>query len=306
MKPTRVIPKAISEYDLRLLKIFVAVVEHNGLSSAASHLGITRSTMSIHMKTLETRMGYQLCNRGRAGFSLTNQGAEVYNGAIKLLASLNDFAHLVGSLSEELSGEAVILCADQLDKDKQHKLAQAIAHIHERYPKLHIVLDSEPIESIEKKLCNETAHIGLYPRYHTLDSLDYQHLSNEPIYLCCSHSHPLFLFAEEHITEQEIAKWPAIHPGLEITEEGRHNLARLKLAAKSYQFDTRKAMILSGKYIGYLPLSAITEELDSNTFRLLNPTQNQYQFELSLVTKKATKEPQKVNFLREVLLTCFN
>ncbi len=109
MNKTSIIPKPIAEYDLRLLRIFASVVENGGFSNAEAALGITRSTISIHMSNLEERMKLTLCLRGRGGFSLTEDGQTVYRAVINLFESLNDFSFLIGTLSKELSGELVIL-----------------------------------------------------------------------------------------------------------------------------------------------------------------------------------------------------
>ena len=67
----------LSDMDLRLLQIFKAVVECGGFSSAALALNIGVSTISRHIKDLETRLGLVLCQRGRSGFALTAEGQSV-------------------------------------------------------------------------------------------------------------------------------------------------------------------------------------------------------------------------------------
>jgi hypothetical protein len=86
LSKTSIIPKAITEYDLRLLRVFVSVVEHGGFSAAEKGLGITRSTISVHMSNLETRIRLRLCLRG--GFLLTEDGRSVYRAVINLFDSL--------------------------------------------------------------------------------------------------------------------------------------------------------------------------------------------------------------------------
>lgn len=49
MSKQSIIPKAITEYDLRLLRIFRTVVENGGFAAAENELGVTRSTISVHM-----------------------------------------------------------------------------------------------------------------------------------------------------------------------------------------------------------------------------------------------------------------
>ncbi len=61
----------LSDIDLRLLRIFRAIVEAEGLAPAEAKLNIGRSTISTHLAELEARLGVTLCRRGRGGFELT-------------------------------------------------------------------------------------------------------------------------------------------------------------------------------------------------------------------------------------------
>jgi DNA-binding transcriptional LysR family regulator len=305
MNKRSIIPKQVTEYDLRLLRIFKAVVENGGFAAAESELGITRSTISVHMSNLESRMKLKLCLRGRGGFSLTEDGQAVYYASIELFDSLNDFSLLVNSLSSELSGELVILCADQLDAAKQLKLAKIIQIIHDSCPNLHLVLDGETIYNIEKLLLKDKAHIALFPGYQQTEGLCYQPIYSEPIYLCCSKQHEFFNQVDTFISEEKLSSVPAIHPGIDIDGSGREQLKKLNLLAKAYQFDTRKAMILSGRYIGYLPQSNIQQELNNGDMRIIQPSSLTYQFNLSLVYKVHPKEVNKVDLLREAFAKVF-
>ncbi|KGK01087.1 LysR family transcriptional regulator [Thalassotalea sp. ND16A] len=300
-----IIPKPITEYDLRLLRIFVAVVEHGGFAAAETALGVTRSTISVHMSNLETRMKLKLCLRGRGGFSLTEEGQAVYRAVIDLFDSLNDFSLYVGTLGKELSGEVVILCADQLDTGRQQKLAQVIGIIHDNAPNLHIVLDGDSISNIERSLLKDKAHIGLFPGYQQIEGLNYSPIYSEPIYLCCGKSHPFFNKVDGAISDDDLAAVAAIHPGIDIDGSGRQQLKKLNLAAKAYQFDTRKAMILSGHYIGFMSQSYIQEELNQGEIRLIQPSSRTYQFNLSLVQKKSPREVNKVDLLKQAFSEVF-
>ena len=57
----------LSDMDLRLLRVFKSVVECGGMAAAELELNIGISTVSRHIKDLETRLGLSLCRRGRAG-----------------------------------------------------------------------------------------------------------------------------------------------------------------------------------------------------------------------------------------------
>jgi len=301
-----IIPKPITEYDLRLLRIFTSVVEHGGFSAAEKALGITRSTISVHMSNLETRMKLKLCMRGRGGFSLTEEGQLVYRAVINLFDSLNDFSLIVGTLGKELSGEIVILCADQLDKNKQLKLARTIEIVHEKAPNLHITLDGDAISNIEKLLLKDKAHVGIFPDYQKVEGLSYTPLTSEPIYLCCGKKHPFFNKVDTQITSEDLASASSIHPGIDIEASGREQLKKLNLNAKAYQFDMRRTMILSGQYLGYMPQSYIQQELNAGDIRIIQPSKLTYQFDLSLVNKKSPIEPNKVELLQKAFNLAFD
>lgn len=306
MQHQSIIPKSITEYDLRLLRIFKVVVENGGFSAAESELGVTRSTISVHMSNLEARMKLKLCLRGRGGFSLTEDGQAVYHAVLHMFDSLNDFSLFVNSLGKELSGELVILCSDPLDKAKQYKMAQVIEKINDEAPNLHLVLDTDSIANIEKQLLKDKAHIGLLPNYKPVEGLHYQTLFSEPVYLCCAKNHAFFDQVDSKITPKVLATASAIHPGIDIDTKGREQLTQLNLAAKAYQFDTRKALILSGRYIGYLPQSTIQQELNAGEMRIIRPSSLTYQFDLSLVFKKSAKESAKVDLLKQAFHAIFN
>jgi DNA-binding transcriptional LysR family regulator len=303
---TSIIPKSITEYDLRLLRIFIFVVEHGGFAAAENALGITRSTISVHMSNLETRMKLKLCLRGRGGFSLTEDGQSVYRAVLNLFDSLNDFSLLVGTLSKELSGELVILCADQLDEKKQLKLARIIEFVHESSPNLHVVLDGDSISNIEKLLLRDKAHIGIFPGYQQVEGLNYVPLFSESIYLCCGKKHKFFNKVDSEISNKNLASVAAIHPGIDIDMAGRAQLKQLNLCAKAYQFDTRKAMILSGQYIGFMPQSCIQQELVQGEIRIIQPSLRTYQFNLSVVNKKRPRELAKIELLRNAFASEFS
>ena len=72
----------ISDADIRLLRVFQAVADCGGMTAAELELNISTSTISRHVKDLETRLGLTLCRRGRGGFALTPEGARIAGLAI--------------------------------------------------------------------------------------------------------------------------------------------------------------------------------------------------------------------------------
>ncbi|UPW20581.1 LysR family transcriptional regulator [Agarivorans sp. TSD2052] len=297
--------KQLTEYDLRLLRVFKAVVEHGGFAAAENALGITRSTISVHMSSLESRMNLRLCVRGRSGFALTERGQIVYQACLKLFSSIQEFGSLVDNLGKALSGELVILYSDLLDQLSIARLGEAISMIKQQAPSLCISLNMESVANIESALINNTAHVGFYPAYRQIDGLISQVVFAESIYLCASNQCGLYTMNDEQIDQQVLIKYSAIHPGIELNPKGRAQLQQLNFGAKGYQFDSRLALILSGAYIGYLPLSEVKPYLDSQQIRRIKPDTFCYPFELSLVNKINPNDKEKVQLAIDTLSDVF-
>jgi DNA-binding transcriptional LysR family regulator len=169
-----------------------------------------------------------------------------------------------------------------------------------------VVLDGDSISNIEKLLLRDKAHIGIFPGYQQVEGLNYVPLYSESIYLCCGKKHRFFNKIDSEISHKDLASVAAIHPGIDIDMAGRAQLQQLNLCAKAYQFDTRKAMILSGQYLGFMPQSYIQQELSQGEIRIIQPSLRTYQFNLSLVNKKRPRELAKIELLRNAFASEFS
>lgn len=278
-------PRPVSDYDLRLLRIFKVVVECGGFTPAESVLNITKSTISVHISNLETRLKVRLANRGRGGFALTEQGKAVYDAALELFAALAQFAQRVEGLNSEISGELTIVCSDQVALIRQLKLPDIIARLHQAAPKLRLAINADTITRIEQGLLKGDIHIGIIPDYRQLDGLTYRPCYSETFYLCIGRKHPLFHVPDADISDEQVLTNETVHPGINVNLPGIQQFKTMALRARAYQFDTRTPLVLSGLYQGFFPLSYIQGFLDRGEVRLLQPKQRCYQVDHVVVTR---------------------
>lgn len=116
----------LGDTDLRLLRIYRKVVECGGFSAAEVALGISRAAISMAMNDLETRLGLRLCQRGRSGFAMTDEGTEVYESTLQLLAAVEGFRTRVNGLHAQLKGELNIGITDNLVTMPQMHITDAL------------------------------------------------------------------------------------------------------------------------------------------------------------------------------------
>ncbi len=81
--------------ELEQLRIFVALCEEEGFSSAARRLYKSHSSVSRALSALERELGVRLCERDRRSFALTDAGRTLYEGASALLREADELARRV-------------------------------------------------------------------------------------------------------------------------------------------------------------------------------------------------------------------
>ncbi len=290
----------LSDMDIRLLRVFISVVDSGGLSAAEMELNISRSTISRHLKNLEDRLGMILCHRGRAGFSLTSEGQQIYASAVRLLVSMEDFRHEVNDLHRSLKGHLVIAMFDMTVSNPECKVNEAIDIYAKNAPDISLEIHVVPVNEIEKGVIEKRYHIGIAPPARRSASLEYQRLFGEKMYLYCGRGHPLFDHQgpvhDRDIMEQRYAGLTFSSPNM---QQG-NALGLIKSAAASNQ-EGITTLILSGQYIGFLPEHfARRIEADGRIKKIANPKFS-YCCEFTAIHRKSPKPTRVVQLFIDAL-----
>ena len=130
----------LSDMDIRLLQVFKSVVECGGMSAAELELNIGTSTISRHIKDLETRLSLRLCRRGRGGFALTAEGEQIYQETLRLLAGVDAFRSRVDEIHQRMGGELHLAVFDKTASNPTAQVGNAIALFKERAPDVALYL----------------------------------------------------------------------------------------------------------------------------------------------------------------------
>lgn len=273
-----------SDADLRLLRIYRKVVECGGFSAAEVELGISRAAISMAMNDLETRLGLRLCQRGRSGFSLTDEGAEVFEASLQLLASVEGFRTRVNGLHARLKGELNIGITDNLVTMPEMHITHALSALKEQGPEVRINIRMIPPSDIELAVLDGRLHTGVIPDLKTLPGLNYLSLYEEESRLYCSNEHPLFTL--EEVDRAALASHDAVVPAYAQTPEIKAVHEPLQAVASATDREGIAFLILSGRYIGYLPTHYADRWVRDGRMRALNPTRWHYMTHYSAITRK--------------------
>lgn len=273
-----------SDADLRLLRIYRKVVECGGFSAAEVELNISRAAISMAMNDLETRLGLRLCQRGRGGFALTDEGAEVYDATLQLQTAVAGFRTRVNGLHARLKGELSIGITDNLVTMPEMYITDALSALKARGPEVRINIRMMPPSDIELGVLDGRLHTGVIPALKTLPGLAYLPLYKESSRLYCAADHPLF--EAEDVDEERLAAHDAVVPAYAQTPEVKACHAPLKAAASATDREGIAFLILSGRYIGYLPTHYAKRWVRDGRMRALNPERWHYLTHYSAITRK--------------------
>ncbi len=279
----------VSDFEIRLLRIFRSVVECGGFSAAETSLGIGRSAISLHMSDLEQRLGLRLCQRGRAGFALTDEGREVYQSALQLIGALETFRTEVNGLHRNLRGELNIGLTDNLVTLPHMRITHALAKLKEQGPEVRVNIRMTPPDEVEQGVLGGSLHIGVVPQAGGLSGLDYLHLYNERSLLYCAVGHPLFYVNDDELEDQRLNAQDAIAPSFRLPAEIQQHYLPLNCSASASDREGMAFLILTGRYIGYLPDHYAEAWVREGRLRPLKANERFYDLSLAAVTRKGRR-----------------
>ena len=243
----------ISDLDLRLLRVFRAVVESGGFAAAELQLNIGRSTISRHIKDLEVRLGLNLCRRGRGGFALSPEGAQIYQATVRVLGAIADLRSEVHTLHENLSGSLQLALFDKTLTNPAAHVASAIGAMRRRAPEVVFEISVQPLNEIERGILDGRFHIGVIPTHRRSGACEYHPLFAERMYLYCGREHPLFARKNSSIGNAEVESAAFAGLGFHSDNMERGHAFGLQRRATSFDQEGVATLIHSGAYVGFLP-----------------------------------------------------
>ncbi len=262
---------ALTDFDIKLLRVFCTIVECGGFTQAQSELNLSRSTISTHMSNLEMRLGFQLCRRGRAGFSVTSRGRAVYESSRSLLASMDGYYLQITQLREQIVGEVSIGVVDNIITNPGCMLHQAIDGILENSDGLRIIIRVAPPDQVEEQLVRGQIQIAVAPKVQSLKTVSQREIFSEQQRLFCGKSHPLFNAPDAEITPEVMAQQDYVRRGYVSVLIPYSSLFKRTAIAVSHQMEGLAHFILSGRCVGFLPADYANLWVERGEMRALRP-----------------------------------
>ncbi|MFM0207046.1 LysR family transcriptional regulator [Paraburkholderia sediminicola] len=281
----------LQDVDLKLLRVFMTVVRCGGFSAAQATLNVSQSTISEQMTTLETRLGLKLCERGRSGFRLTEHGIATYEAAQRLQVAVESFCVDTDALKQHISGKLYLGIIDNTVTDSASPLPQALQAFVSRGHDVHLdVYVGTPAE-LEERVLDGRLHIavGHFPLH--VPGLTYTDLYCEPDGLYCGKGHALAgRTPGDAGLDEAVASSRVVARGY----LQQHDLRMLKVSKAAATVDNIEAqaiLILSGAYIGFLPIHYAARWVARDELHQISPEQYGTRWPFCAITRRAAALP---------------
>jgi LysR family transcriptional regulator, transcriptional activator for bauABCD operon len=279
----------LTDLDLRLIRVFLAIVDAGGVSSAQATLNVGQSTISTQLATLEARLGYRLCVRGRAGFALTSRGEQFVDACRTLLAAVDTFESTARNVGRKLVGTLTLGIIGNTSMNANARISEAIARFRQRDESVRFsVLVRSPGE-LEEMLLADRIQMAIGYFWHRVPSLDYAAIFSEDQLAYCSRLHPLFAQAgavDATVAADHAWAWRS-YPLPEAAA-----LAPNNIGAVADNMEAVAMLVLSGRHLGYLPEHFAAPYVKDGLLAALNPRVMRYRVGFQMVTRaRRTRGP---------------
>lgn len=292
----------LDKVDIRLLRVFKAVTECNGFAAAEETLGLSRSTISIHISDLETRFGLKLCARGPSGFSLTPQGKIVYEASLKLFSEINSFRTTVAGSKGQLMGELTLWQMENIATDPLNPLVGALRRFRERPNEVEIAMNVVPSHDVERGVYDGRCDLGLTGSRSPLNGLQYEEVYSEKITLYCGSSHPLFDRAIATLSDQDLSDVDFVRRGF-VTLQQEMVETNWNSTVVSMHTEATLQFILTGRHVGYLPEHYAVTWVDLGLLRKINPDRFSVHWPVFVVSREGDAPSVLTSTFRDDLLS---
>jgi len=290
--PTGLTP--VTDFDLRLLRVFKTIVEEQGLKAAQAALGVGLPTISKQLSDLEARFGVRLCQRGRQRFELTPEGEIIYKAVVDLFAGLGKFESEVAQVRHGSRGEIRIGVMDNTISDPRSPLVGALGGLEGS--DLHMRLSILDPESIEQRVLDGRLDIGIVPVYRKRPGLEYRTIYREQMLLYCGRAHPLF-DARSGSGEIDLEGFAFVKHGYVIDAGVEGGALPATTGATAWQVEAVAILIMTGRFLGYLPEHYATPLVRDGLLCQLRCARGGYQSDVAAVFKPITMRSSALNRL---------
>ena len=247
------------DITFRQLQYFVALVDHRSFSAAAEACGMTQPNMSHQVKLLESYLGFDLIERQRKHFLVTEGGQEVYTRARQMLTLRQEMVDFAQAKGKPLSGA---LRMGVIPTIGPYLLPSVIAAVRRAHPELHLQLVEAKTPDLLHQLAEGALDLGfLALPVDGTEGMRSELIGTEPFLVALPEEHKLLkksALTVEDILSERLLLLTDGHCLRDHALEVCHRVGKVpdNIDFSATSLETLKQMVAQGAGITLLPACA--------------------------------------------------
>lgn len=195
---------ASSMPTLRQLQFLTALRAEGSFVAAAEVVGVTQPTLSAGIKDLETALGAQLVERGRAGAILTQAGEQAVEHAARALSEVEELVRSVQGAGEPLSG---VFKLGAIPTIAPFLLPRALPPLKKKFPKLRLQMREDLTSRLIEQLRMRTLDAAIIALPYEAAGIATLSIAEDEFLVLTPDDHPLAKrndLSPEHLKSEDL------------------------------------------------------------------------------------------------------
>ncbi len=291
---------------LDFIKTFIEVVESGSLKKAAKNLGMSVSSVSFQINSIESFYGAKLLERGTNGVKLTDEGKIAIKNMKSILSSVEETKKLISNLR----GDRITIASGMVGLNLVHAIQILLKS---SYPQLEVNVALKGAHECVRGVLSgdfDFAIAGdLLDEHLELDRLNYDILGKDHLVLIIPPTHELA--RKTAVTLEDITKYPIImlDDSYGITTSTKKNLIasglklnELKIAYTVSDFYSKINAVSSGIGIAITSFIAACRACEVGLIKMRKIEGFRSERDIYLVSSKLSLESKKMKEYYEFIL----
>jgi LysR family transcriptional activator of glutamate synthase operon len=290
--------------DLHHLKVFAAAARTGGFSHASRALGLSQSTISQHVKLLESELGCQLFMRVGKRVLLTEAGQLLREHCERILQDVKHAEMAIQDLNGLQRGKvrfgsgATTLI---------YQLPPVLEAFQAKYPNIELVIVSETTDQMVRDVLAQRLDLALVMQPVAESNLQFTPLHREELLVALPRRHPLTRQAVLSVDDLRALRFilyekKTVMRGL---IDGWFTLLGVEpqIAMVMENIEAIKSLVASGLGASVLPEYAVGNDALDKKVRLMRVQRHSLQRQMALITLKSAYQPNAVKALFELIVS---
>ncbi|MFI5445152.1 LysR family transcriptional regulator [Polaromonas sp. UC242_47] len=289
------------------LKLFIAVVEEQGIGKAAERGHIAAAAISKRITELEITLGTQLLTRSHKGVEPTVAGIALLRLARQALHSLDEVHTQMLDYASGTRGQVRLFA--NISAITQF-LPGDLARFAEEYPEIQLHLEERNSAVTMKAVAENAADVGIYTRQPHGDDIETRPYEEDELAVVLRRDHPLAVHKSLHLTDLLDWDFFGLRTGSainsQLTEAAVRTGRTIRLRVQVTGYDALCLMVSAGLGIAIAPRHLVrlfVKRLNICEVKLAEPWARR---ELGICVRAHAELPTASSLLVKHLQQCAN